>query len=60
MNLDDVIHGNDIITFGVEVMENFNPISVVITTNRKTRVMVFIRKVIPKYDNIAVSSRTYY
>ena len=49
VKLDDVIHGNDIITFGVEVMDNFNLISVVITTNRKTEIMVVIRKIIPKY-----------
>ena len=44
----DVINGNDIITFGVAAMENFKLISVVITTNRKTEIMVFIRKIIPK------------
>ena len=60
MNLDDVIHGNDIITFGVAVMENFNLISVVMTTNRKTKIIVFIIKVILINDNIAVYSRTYY
>ena len=48
VKLDDVIHGNDIITFVVSVMENFKLISVVITTNRKTEIMVFIRKIIPK------------
>ena len=48
VKLDDVIHGNDIITFDVVVMENFNLISVLITTNRKTEIMVFIRKIIPK------------
>ena len=48
VKLDDVIQGNDIITFGVAVMENFNLISVVITTNRKTEIMVFIRRIIPK------------
>ena len=48
VKLDDVIHGNDIITYGVAVMENFKPISVVITTDRNTEIMVFIRKVIPK------------
>ena len=36
VKLVDVIHGNDIITFGVALMENFNLIRVVITTNRKT------------------------
>ena len=36
VKLDDAIHGNETITFGVAVMENFNLISVVITTNRKT------------------------
>ena len=48
MKIDDVIHGNDTITYGVAVMENFNLISVVVTTNRKTEIMVFIIKVIPK------------
>ena len=48
VKLDDVIHGNDIITFGVAVMENFNLITVVITKNIKTEIMVLIRKVIPK------------
>ena len=46
--LDDFIHGNDIITYGMAVIENFNHINVVITTNRKTEIMVFMRKVIPK------------
>ena len=40
VKLDDVIQGNDIITFGVAVMENLKLISVVITTNRKTEIMV--------------------
>ena len=48
MKLDDVIHGNDIITYSVAVMENFNLISVVSNTNIKTEIMVLIRKVIPK------------
>ena len=48
VKLNDVIHGNDTITFGVVAMDNFNLISVVITTNKKTEIMVFIRKVIPK------------
>ena len=48
MKLDDVIHSNEIITFGVAVMDNFNLISVVITINIKTEIMVFIRKIIPK------------
>ena len=48
VKLDDVIHGDDIIMFGVAVMENFNLITVVMTTNRNTEIMVFIRKVIPK------------
>ena len=46
VKLDDVIHGNDIITFYVAVMENFNLISVVITTNIKTEIIVFIGKII--------------
>ena len=48
VKLDDVIHGNDIITSGMVVMEKFNLISVVITTNRKTEIMVFIIKIILK------------
>ena len=48
VKLDDVIHGSYIIMFGVAVMENFNLISVVITTNRKTEIMFFIRKKNPK------------
>ena len=49
VKLDDVIHGNDIIAFDVTVMVNFNPITVAITTNRKTEIMVFIRRIIPKW-----------
>ena len=60
VKLDYVIHGNDIITFGVAVMDNFNLISVVITTNRKTEIMVFIRKIFLNNDNIVVPPRTYY
>ena len=48
VKLDVVIDGNDIITYGMSVMENFNLISVVITKNRNIEIMVFIRKVIPK------------
>ena len=48
VKLDDVIHGNDIITFGVAVMENLNLISVVINTNGKTEIIVFTRNIIPK------------
>ena len=48
VKLDDVINVNDIITFGVAVMENLDLISVVINTYRKTEIMVFIRKMIPK------------
>ena len=44
VTLDDVIHGNDISTYNVEVMNNFNNLSVVITTNRKREIMVSIRK----------------
>ena len=36
VKLNDVINGNDIITYGVAVMDDFNLISVVITTNRQT------------------------
>ena len=31
--MDDVIHGNDVSTYNVVVMENFNNLSVVITTH---------------------------
>ena len=48
VKIDDVIQCNYIIMFGVAVMENFNLISVVITTYRKTEIIVFIRKIIPK------------
>ena len=36
VKLYDVIHGNDINTYGMAVMENFSPINVVMITNRKT------------------------
>ena len=49
VKLDDVIQGNYIITFGMAVMENFNLISVLITTNRKTLIIVLIRRIIPKW-----------
>ena len=48
VKLDDVIHGNYIIAFGVAVMDNFNLISVVINTNGKIGIMVFIKRIIPK------------
>ena len=48
VKIDDAIQCNNIITFGVEVMENFNLISVVIATNRKTEIIVFIIGIIPK------------
>ena len=44
VKLYDVIHGNYIITVGVSVMENFNLISVAITTNRKNRNRGFYQK----------------
>ena len=44
VTLDDVIYGNDISTYNVEVMDNFNNLSVVITTNRKKEIVVSIRK----------------
>ena len=46
---DDFIRCNFIIKFGVVVMENFNLISVVITTNRRTEIIKFIRRIIPKW-----------
>ena len=49
VKIDDVIQCNYIITFGVAEMENFNLISVVMTKNRKTEIIVFIRKIIPKW-----------
>ena len=33
VKLDDVIHGNDISTYDVEVMDNFNNLGVVIDTH---------------------------
>ena len=44
VKLDDGMHGSDIITFGVVVMENFNLISVVFTANRKTEIMFLSEK----------------
>ena len=49
VKLDDVIQGNYIITFVMAVMETLNLISVVITTNRMKKIMVFIRRIIPKW-----------
>ena len=46
--LGDFIHGNDISTYAVAVMENFSNLSVVIATHRKTEIMVLIIKKIPK------------
>ena len=60
MKLDDVIHGNDISTYGMMVMDNFKLLSVVITTQRKIDLKVFIRKQFLNNENIDVSSRTYY
>ena len=40
VKLDDVIQGNNIITYGVGIMENFNLINVVITTDRETEIVV--------------------
>ena len=48
VRLDDVIHGNDISTYDVVVMENFKNLSVVNTTHRKTEIVVFNTKIIPK------------
>ena len=39
VKLGDVIHGNEIITYGVTVIDKFNLISVVINTNRKTEII---------------------
>ena len=49
VKIDDVIQCNYIITVGMAVMDNFNLISVVINTNRKTEIIVFIRRIIPKW-----------
>ena len=59
VKLGGVIHVNDISTHGVAVMDNFNILSVVINTHRKTEIMVFIRICFLNNVNIAVSSRTY-
>ena len=48
VKLGDVIHGNDISTYGVAVMENFKILSVVISTHRNTEIMIFIRNIITK------------
>ena len=48
VKLDDVINGNDISTYDVVVMENFNNLSVIITTHLNKEIMVFIRKIAPK------------
>ena len=48
MKIGDVIQNNYMNKFGVALMENFKLISVVITTNRKTEIIVFIRRIIPK------------
>ena len=58
--LDDVIHGNDIITYGMAVMDNFNLINAVITTNIKTEIMILSEDKFLNNDSNAVSSRTYY
>ena len=42
------MHGNDISTYSVAAMENFNLLGVVITTYRKKEMMVFIRNIILK------------
>ena len=49
VKLDDVVHGNDISMHFVEVTEKFNNLSVVIATHWKTEIMIFIRKIIPKW-----------
>ena len=49
VKIDDVIQCNYINTFDVAVVENFNLISVVITTNRRTKIIVLIRRIIPKW-----------
>ena len=46
---DDVVQCNYINTFGLAVMEKFNLISVVITTNRKTEIFFFILRIFPKW-----------
>ena len=46
VKLDDAIHGNDIITVGVAVMENFKLISAVITKNKNKIIIVFIKIII--------------
>ena len=60
VKLGDDIHGNDISTYGVAVMANFNHFSVVIATHLKTEIIVLSEKQFLNNENIAVSSRTYY
>ena len=48
VKIDVVIKCNYITTFGVAAIENLNLIIVVITTNRKTEIIVFIKRIIPK------------
>ena len=48
VKIDDVIQGNNISTYDVAVMDNFNNLSVVINIHLKTEIMFSIRKIIPK------------
>ena len=48
VKLDDFIDDNDISTYGVAIMENFNNLGVVIATHWNTEIIFFIRKIIPK------------
>ena len=48
VKIDDIIYGNEIITYDVVVMDNFNSLSLVITAQLKTEIVVYIRKIIPK------------
>ena len=48
VKIDDVIINIYINTFGVALIENFNLLSVVITTYIKKEIIVYIGKIIPK------------
>ena len=48
VKIDDFIHGNDIITYNVAVMDNLDKFSVIITTYLEMEIIISIRMTIPK------------
>ena len=48
VKIDNVIHDNGISTYNMVVMDNFNDVSVVITTHFREDITVSIRKIITK------------